>query len=278
MDQNSLESSRLIGNLHTEISGRGPPILLIHGFGASTFTWSKIVVPLAANHTVIAVDLKGFGQSPKPRDGRYSLRDQVEAVMQVIEALDLTGLTVIGHSMGGGVALLVAMRLEQEAPARLSRIILIDSIAWPQRLPFFMRVLRTPVLGELAVRLIPPRLGTLYILGIAYFDWRKIERSFIEAYAAPLRCADGRAALIATARAMIPPDIDQLITQYRDIRTPVLVLWGRRDRIVPAWVSSRLKDAIPSASVQVLDRCGHVPQEELPEMALPIITKFLGPS
>ena len=73
----------IIGDLHVDICGHGPPILLIHGFGASSFTWSKIVSSLATNHRVITLDLKGFGRSKKPRDGRYTLRDQAAAVMKI---------------------------------------------------------------------------------------------------------------------------------------------------------------------------------------------------
>jgi len=265
----------VIGDLHINICGQGPPMLLIHGFGASSFSWSKIVSPLAGHYTIITLDLKGFGRSKKPQDGRYSLRDQAEAVLKVIGTLGLNGVTVVGHSMGGGVALLVAMTLEQEAPRRLSRLVLIDSIACPQRLPLFLAVLRFPVLGPLVIRLVPATWSVRYILNIAYFDRGKIDRAFVEAYAAPLRCYRGRESLIATARAMIPPDIDELVEQYRTIRTPVLLLWGRQDCIVPLSIAFRLETAIPTARLRLLDQCGHIPQEEMPELTSSILQDFL---
>lgn len=265
-----------IGDLHAEVCGHGPPIVLIHGFGASSFTWSKILRQLAVNQTVIALDLKGFGLSRKPRDGRYALRDQAAAVLEVVARLGLKGITVIGHSMGGGVALLVALALEQEAPTRLRRLVLIDSIASPQRLPLFLAVLRIPILGPLLVRLVPAAWAVRRVLNIAYFDPAKIERAFVEAYAAPLRCRGGRTALIATARALVPPDIDRLIARYRTIRAPTLLLWGRQDRIVPVSLASRLEKAIPNARLRVLDQCGHVPQEEFPELTSSILQEFLG--
>jgi pimeloyl-ACP methyl ester carboxylesterase len=267
--------SEVIGDLLINIGGHGPPILLIHGFGASSFTWSKIVSPLAVHYTIITLDLKGFGRSKKPQDGRYALRDQAEAVLKVIETLGLNGVTVVGHSMGGGVALLVAMTLEQEAPRRLSRLVLIDSIACPQRLPLFLAVLRLPVLGPLVVRVIPASWSARCILNIAYFDHSKIVRAFVETYAEPLRCYSGRAALIATARAMIPPDIDELVERYRTIRTPVLLLWGRQDCIVPLSIASCLEEAMPTARLRVLDQCGHIPQEEWPELTSSILQEFL---
>ncbi len=268
--------SDIIAGLHINVRGHGPPILLIHGFGASGFTWSKIVPRLAAHYRVITLDLKGFGRSKKPRDGRYTLRDQAAAVMNVIERLDLNGMTLVGHSMGGGVALLVAMTLERQAPRRLSLLVLIDSIAFPQPLPHFVTILRVPVLGSLIIGLAPATWLVRYVLNFAYFDRGKIERAFVEEYAAALRCQCGRAALIATARALIPPDIDRLVAQYRTMRTPVLLLEGRQDRIVPLTIAHRLAEAIPTASLRILDRCGHVPQEEEPELTSTILQDHLA--
>jgi pimeloyl-ACP methyl ester carboxylesterase len=266
----------VIGDLHVTIRGDGPPVLLIHGFGASSFTWSKIVSSLASHYTTIALDLKGFGKSRKPRDGHYTLRDQAAAVRKVIDTLGLTGLTVIGHSMGGGVALLVTIDLEKETPGRLRRLVLIDSQALPQRLPLFLRVLRVPVLGPVIVRIVPPTWAVRYILSVVYFDPDKIEQSFVEEYAAPLRHSDGRAALIAAARAIIPPDADQLVAQYQTIQTPVLLLWGRQDRIVPFDLAAQLKSRIPTASLRDIDQCGHAPQEEWPDLTLAALGEFLG--
>ncbi len=268
--------SDTIADLHVNVCGNGPAILLIHGFGANTFTWSKIVSPLARQHKVITLDLKGFGRSKKPRDSRYTLRDQAAAVVDVIENLDLNCLTVIGHSMGGGVALLVAITLERQAQRRLSRLVLIDSIAYPQHLPHFITVLRLPVFGSLICRLLPARWLVHHVLNFAYYDRRKIERAFIENYAAPLRCANGRAALIATARAIIPSDIDELVEQYHKLDVPVLLMAGHQDRIVPLALVRRLAEVLPKASLRVLDRCGHVPQEEAPEQTLSILREYLA--
>lgn len=268
--------SDISADLHIDVRGHGPPILLIHGFGASGFTWSKIVSGLAAHHRVVTVDLKGFGRSKKPRDGHYTLRDQAAAVMTVIETLDLNDMTIVGHSMGGGVALLVAMTLERQAQRRVSLLVLIDSIAFPQPLPHFITILRLPILSSLIVRLIPGKWLVRYVLNFAYFDRRKIERVFVEEYAAALRCKNGRAALIATARALIPPDIDRLVAQYRTMRTPVLLLAGRQDRIVPLTIARRLSEALPIAELKILDRCGHVPHEEQPELTAAILTDSLA--
>src|SRR5262249_15605929 len=94
--------------LFYEEEGKGPPIPLIHGFRTSPYTWRHIAPVLALTHRVIAVDLKGFGQSDKPFDARYSVFDQAELLAQFIEDHDLRDLTIVGHSFGGGVALRLA--------------------------------------------------------------------------------------------------------------------------------------------------------------------------
>ncbi|MBE3110073.1 MAG: alpha/beta fold hydrolase, partial [Acidobacteria bacterium] len=93
--------------LFVEEKGEGKPVLLIHGFGASTFTWRGVAPELAQDNHVIAVDLKGFGQSDKPLDERYAASDQAALLAQLIEARDLRDLTLVGHSYGGGIALLL---------------------------------------------------------------------------------------------------------------------------------------------------------------------------
>ena len=93
----------------TKMRARAPPLLLIHGFGASTYTWRHIAPELARTHRVIAVDLKGFGQSDKPFDSRYSVFDQAELLAELIEEKDLHNLTLVGHSFGGGIALMLAL-------------------------------------------------------------------------------------------------------------------------------------------------------------------------
>ena len=122
-------------NLYYEEQGKGPPVLLLHGFGASTYTWRHITPELARTHRVIAVDFKGFGQSDKPFDERYSVLDQAELIAQLIEDKDLRDLTIVGHSFGGGVALRLALEANTRLGGRIARLVLLDSIAYQQQIP-----------------------------------------------------------------------------------------------------------------------------------------------
>jgi len=260
--------------LHYEEHGDGEPLLLIHGFGASTYTWRHLVPALAVRHRVVLVDLKGFGRSPKPADDAYSIHDQVRLVARFIRGRDLVRPIIGGHSFGGGVALLLALELQDDPRYAPRRLILIDNVAYRQRLPAFIRALRAPLIGALGA-LLPAKVQVGWVLRVAYFDDDAIPPESIEAYARPLGLPGGRRALRRTAQQLIPPDIDALAARYPGIRIPTLILWGREDEIVPVEVGARLHRAIPGSRLRLLERCGHIPHEECPGTAKAAILEFL---
>jgi pimeloyl-ACP methyl ester carboxylesterase len=256
--------------------GKGPPLLLIHGFGASTYTWRHVAPELAKSYRVIAVDLKGFGQSDKPFDGRYSVYDQAELLAQLIEDKDLRDLTLVGHSFGGGVALLLALEANQRLDGRITRLVLLDSIAYPQNIPVFFRLLDVPLVSQLGVRMVPPLVQTRVALQIAYFDDSKIDPEEIELYAAPLKTAAGKHAIIHSARQIVPEDIAELSERYKTIELPTLILWCDHDRIVPLEVGIKLRRTLPNSTLRLIEDCGHMPQEEQPASTLALIKGFIG--
>ena len=262
--------------LYYSEEGMGPPLLLIHGFGASTYTWRHVAPELAKSYRVIAVDLKGFGQSDKPFDGRYSVYDQAELLAQLIEDKDLRDLTLVGHSFGGGVALLLALEANQRLDGRITRLVLLDSIAYPQNIPVFFRLLDVPLMSQLGVRMVPPSVQTRVALQIAYFDDSKIDPEEIELYAAPLKTAAGKHAIIHSARQIVPEDIDALSERYKTIELPTLILWCDHDRIVPLEVGIKLRRTLPNSTLRLVEDCGHMPQEEQPASTIALIKGFIG--
>jgi pimeloyl-ACP methyl ester carboxylesterase len=261
--------------LHFEEHGSGAPLLLVHGFGASTFSWRHLVPELAKRHRVLLVDLRGFGESPKPEDDRYSIHEQVRLVIAFIRDHDLRGLILGGHSFGGGVALLTTLALLDDERYCPKRLILVDNVAYRQRLPIFMKLLRMRLIGPLGT-LLPPKMQVRFVMEAAYHDDRLIPSEAVTAYSKALRTRGGRHALLQTARHMIPPDIDDLALRYGEIRLPVLILWGAHDEIVPIEVGRRLHEAIPGSSFVVVENCGHIPHEECPPVALRAVLDFLG--
>ena len=256
--------------------GKGPPLLLIHGFGASTYTWRHVAPELAKSYRVIAVDLKGFGQSDKPFDGRYSVYDQAELLAQLIEDKDLRDLTLVGHSFGGGVALLLALEANQRLDGRITRLVLLDSIAYPQQIPVFFRLLDVPLVSQIGVRMVPPSVQTRVALRIAYLDDSKIDPEEVEIYAAPLKTAAGKHAIIHSARQIMPEGIAALSERYKTIELPTLILWCDHDRIVPFEVGLKLRRTLPNSTLRLVEGCGHMPQEEQPASTLELVKDFIG--
>ena len=263
-------------NLYYEEYGAGDPILFIHGFGMSSFTWRNITESLARSYRVILVDLKGFGNSPKPRDDRYSIYDQACLICRFISDHDLNNLTLVGTSLGGGVALATTLYLSACAPERQARLILIDTIAYQQKVPLFVQVLAMPVVGPLVVAMVPNRLQVRTIMNLAYFDDEAVTQEAVERYAAVLNEPRARKALVQTARQIIPSDLDVLTARYSEIRHPTLLLWGEEDAIVPLDIGRRLHDAIPNSQLVILSDTGHVPQEERPQATLGEIEAFMS--
>jgi pimeloyl-ACP methyl ester carboxylesterase len=261
--------------LFYEEKGEGPPVLLIHGFGASTYTWRHIAPDLARDHRVIAMDMKGFGQSDKPFDESYSVFDQAELLTQLILDLDLRDLTIVGHSFGGGVALVLVLDEAERLKGRITKLVLLDSIAYPQDIPMFFRMLDMPIFSHVGVRMVPPAVQTRIALQIAYLDNSKIEDEVVETYAAPLRTAAGKHAIIHSARQIVPEGIEELSRRYKSIEQPTLILWCDHDRIVPLDVGLKLRRTLPNASLKLVDECGHMPHEEQPEATLGLLRDFL---
>jgi pimeloyl-ACP methyl ester carboxylesterase len=262
--------------LYVEEHGKGAPVLLIHGFGASTYTWRHVAPELAKTHRVIAVDLKGFGQSDKPFDSRYSVFDQAELLAQLIVDKDLRNLTLVGHSFGGGIALLLALEANERLEGRITKLVLLDSIAYPQNIPVFFRLLDVPLVSHLGVSMIPPSVQTRVGLRIAYFDDSKIDQDEVDAYAAPLRTAAGKHAIIYSARQIVPDGLAEISERYKTIELPTLILWCDHDRIVPLEVGLKLIRTLPNSTLRLVEDCGHMPQEEQPESTLKLLQGFLG--
>jgi pimeloyl-ACP methyl ester carboxylesterase len=262
--------------LHVEERGSGPPLLLLHGFGASSFTFRRWVDELARRRRVLLVDMKGFGQAPKPDDQRYSPLDLAEPVIRLVRETGLTDLTLLGHSLGGGVALLVALDLlDRGELGRLQGLVSVSGVAYRQPLPTYVGMARRPWTGMVALRLLPARWVVRAVLRSIVHDPSSVTREQIAGYADPFSERAARLALLDSARQILPPDVDAIAERYPELDLPVLLVWGEGDRVVPPWVGERLARDLPDARLVLLDRCGHVPPEEAPERSLAPILAFL---
>lgn len=258
------------------VRGSGPPVVLLHGFAGNRSTWRFWQGPLAERYQVHLVDAFGCGAAPFPADDRYGPRSQGDALVAYLRDNDLRDATLVGHSLGGGIALYAALRLRELGEAeRLRALVSVAGAAYAQAIPGFIALFRIPGLGRALLWALGPDRAVPWVLREIVYDPARVTPEQIEAYAAPLRDPRRRRAIERIAQQIVPPGIAALESAWRTIETPTLLLWGRHDPVVPLWVGERLAGEMPHAELAVLERCGHIVPEELPEASLSLLTDFL---
>ena len=265
--------------IHYQVGGNGPQALVfLHGFAASHTTWHDIIPFFPADRfRVFLLDMKGFGLSAKPRDGVYSIEDQAVMVRAFIREQGLSPVILIGHSLGGGVALRACMQMQAEKePFAIRKLVLIDCAAYPQRLPKFFRRLKTPLLGPLLIRLIPVRLMVRKTLSQVFCDASVATPERFERYARYFRGKGIPYAMRATVKCIDPDAYLHIGERYRDIKIPTLIIWGEEDRIVKLKHGLRLHEDLTNSRLNILEKCGHNPHEERPEETFAAMEAFLA--
>lgn len=262
--------------LHVEEQGKGAPVLLIHGLGESSYTWREIAPALAAGHRVIALDLKGFGRSEKPDDGAYTADDQAALVARFIADQGLEGVTLIGHSFGGTVAIRTALADGIKGTGRVRRVAVIGAPALPRAAARRFELVNVPVIPDALASALSPETMARLLLSEA-MGGRKATDADVEGYAAPYREEGAMEAFFATARAIVAEtDAAPVAKRYKALDLPALLVWCRKDPIVPLRSGRELAAALPKARLTVLDGCHHLPQHERPKQLLRALTAFLA--
>lgn len=267
-------------DVHYKQYGSGEPVMiLLHGFGASTFSWREVMQPLAQYGTVIAFDRPAFGLTERPMPGEwsgespYTLNSQIQLLMGLMDQLGIERAVLIGNSAGGTVAAAAALAY----PERVSALVLVDAAIYAGGgAPVWIRpLLRTPQfdrLGPWFARSIAGEQGDAF-LRAAWHDPSKITEDIIQGYRKPLQLANWDRALWELTKAS---GESQLAGRLKELSMPVLVVTGDDDRIVPTAESLRLANDIPGAKLAVFPDCGHVPQEECPQSFLDAVVGFLS--
>ena len=247
--------------------GQGPAVLLLHGFAASLDTWASISDELAPTRRVLALDLKGFGRSSRP-EGDYSPGAQAKLVLALLDARGVERVDVVAHSWGSSVALALALM----APERVGRIALYDAWVFEEQLPPFFLWARTPGLGELLFRLIY-RERAEDRLDLAFFAPERIPQALVDHALAGIARPGTLAAHLAAVRGQRFGVVEPL---YPRIQQPVLLLWGREDRVTPLRYGERLLRTLPNAALHVYPRCGHFPMIEARSQSTRDLVAFLA--
>jgi pimeloyl-ACP methyl ester carboxylesterase len=257
--------------IHYQEKGTGTPLVLLHGYTSSTYSWKDVFEPLSKSFHVIAVDLKGFGFSGKP-DGDYTRRAQAILVAHLLEHLNIDKAWLCGNSMGGEVALNVALA----NPERVAGLILIDSggVQVPGSGSLTPNYLLIPVVGRVLTAL-ALRSDKLVREGLekCFYDRSKVTNERLAAYYLPLQTRGGQlAALRARTQAgQFPVD-----SELGRINVDTLILWGAQDALIPVAAGHKLNALIKRSKLVTFDNCGHLPQEEMPVQTIDEMTRFIA--
>lgn len=253
--------------VHYREAGTGSPVLLIHGFGGSTFSFRHLLPVLARTFRVIALDLQGFGYSDRPPDADYSETAAARLVHDFMEAIGIERAALIGHQMGGSIAL----RVVATWPEKVERLVLVASGAdWTRPRRGTARIMRPFLPLVAAFTFQTPRLRKRLLRGAVY-DADFLTDEVLQGYFLPFRI---RGSMRALSKMMLDRTKDGPIP-LAQISQPVLLLWGSDDRWLPLEHARRLQENLPNARLEVIPRSGHLVLEERPDEANRIILDFL---
>ena len=249
-----------------------PPILLIHGFGAAIDHWRDNIPVLTKNHAVYAIDLLGFGGSEKPAI-RYSIHLWVEQVFQFWCEFIKVPMVIIGNSIGALVAAIAASQ-HPEIASQVVTISLPDVAAFNEMVPpALRRIERTAkaiifsVLGKPLFHLFRQPFVIRFILKkVVYYDRDRVDDVLVEIIAKPARDRQAPEAFIRLNRSLNQPNYSPSLTEaLSQLQAPLLILWGTRDRVIPASEGKRLVQYAPNSTLMYLEELGHCPHDENPE-------------
>jgi pimeloyl-ACP methyl ester carboxylesterase len=257
--------------------GSGPPVVLIHGMVNSSRHWQDVALRLADRYRVVAPDLIGHGDSATPR-GDYSLGAHAAAIRDLLTAIGIERATVVGHSLGGGVA----MQFFWQFPQRVERLALISSGGLGREVSPLLRAAALPGASAAVWVAAQPRVLDL-LDGIGErLEVRGPGRgTYVRAVVRALRPLEGagaRAAFLHTLRSVIDirgQRVSAMDRLYLLGPVPTLLVWGERDRTIPIAHGRAAHDAIPNSRFRTLPRAAHFPHLEDPEGLARVLDEFM---
>jgi pimeloyl-ACP methyl ester carboxylesterase len=251
-------------------TGVGPPVVLLHGFGSSIYTWKDVIPGLARAHETVALDLPGFGWSDQPADLSFELYPRV--VLGLLDQLSLDRVSLVGNSMGGAVACWVTA----SEPHRVERLVLIDSAGFNLReadRPAMVRLTSHPLAEAVVGRLSATRLLVTIGLRRVFHDDTRLTEERVDEYLAAAK-RPGTLRSIRSLMTSYQGTAGEFEAQLGRIKAPTLVIWGEEDEWIPPAHADRFVGAIPGARKVVLPRVGHLPEEEAPEEVTRLLIDF----
>jgi pimeloyl-ACP methyl ester carboxylesterase len=256
--------------------GSGPGLLLLHGITNSSATWEGVADELTEHFAVIAPDLLGHGESATPR-GDYSLGAHAAGVRDLLSALGINRVTVVGHSLGGGIA----MQFAYQFPERCERLVLVSSGGLGKEVHLLLRAAALP-----GADYVLPALTSARLLGVGRRVGGLLRRvrlapdgdlAILANGFASLDSSGSRQAFLHTVRAVIEPGGQRVSANDRLELAgllPSLIVWGEKDSIIPIAHGRAAHEAMPGSRFEVFPEAGHMPHDADPERFAELLIDF----
>lgn len=258
------------------IAGSGPPVVLIHGMLNSSSHWQAVALNLARDHTVLAPDLIGHGDSAAPR-GDYSLGAHAASIRDLTAAIGIDRATIVGHSLGGGVA----MQFFYQFPQRVERLVLISSGGLGHDVSPLLRTAALPGMSALLSAIRPGVLTALWESGRRLREREVRAGIYLQAIARalrPLENAEARAAFLHTLRSVIDVHGQRVSATdrlYLLESMPTMIVWGARDNTIPIQHGRLAHEAIPRSVFRTIPGAAHFPHLEDPDALSEVLLRFM---
>jgi 4,5:9,10-diseco-3-hydroxy-5,9,17-trioxoandrosta-1(10),2-diene-4-oate hydrolase len=236
--------------------------------------WERNIAALAREHRVFAVDIVGFGRTDKP-EVVYTFELMADFVLDFMKAMGIDKASLVGNSMGGGISLTVAA----QAPERVKKIVLVDPVGLGRGISPVMRLMTLPVIGNVLTK--PSRKGVLRQMQLCLYDPSQARDDFIDRVTAIGTLPGNQRSFLSLLRetANMAGVKKGLIADFsarlKKIKTPILMIWGRQDRILPLADGEAAVQKMANGRLHVMDRAGHLPQIDKPEEFNATVLDFL---
>jgi len=258
--------------VHYRVEGKGIPIVLIHGTGASLHTWDDWTLKLKENYQVIRMDLPAFGLTGPNKSGDYSIKQYTQFLEEFVVKMKLDSMFLAGNSLGGNIA----WNYASKNPEKVQKLILVDASGLPTNKPqpWIFKMAKTPVLSKLFLY-ITPRSIIEDNLKQVYEDDTKISDALITRFHDMALREGNRKAFVDRAKIDFKISEASKEEQLQNIQTPTLLIWGAKDTWIPLDNGKRMDALLPNSKLVVLQNSGHVPMEENPKESFKVLNDFL---
>lgn len=246
-------------DVHYYTAGEGEPLVVIHGGGGDARSWEHNISDLSRKYAVYAPDLPGYGLT-QPLKGKYHIPELADFVEKFTSSLGLKKFSVVGHSLGGGVALNLALKF----PTQIKKLVLVSSLCLGNDVAFWLKLISLPTV----IRLV----GTVFIWGFKATKWL-ISHLNPARYILPLTPAS-----MLVGATITDGHQQKLVLDKRlpEVKMPTLVVWGAHDPVVPVKQAYRAAKMIPDCKLKVYEKSGHNVHREQFQKFSKLLTDFLG--